>query len=87
MAAQSEGRDRFTLRGDAPPRSGALTPLDGGAIKTSRASFIGGIAVAIGVFVLWAAIARDLGAAGALPLLGGAVAGGLIGLWIWKADL
>ena len=40
----------------------ALTPLDGGGIKTSRASLIGGIAVAIGVFVLWLALARDLGA-------------------------
>jgi len=64
-----------------------IAPLDGGKIKQSRASLIGGIAVAIGVFVLWAAIARDLQAEGALPLLAGAVVGGLIGLWIWRADL
>jgi hypothetical protein len=65
----------------------ALTPLDGGGIKTSRASLIGGIAVAIGVFVLWVALARDLGLSGALPtLLGLAVSGG-VGLWIWRADL
>ncbi|MDO9711199.1 hypothetical protein [Paracraurococcus lichenis] len=65
----------------------ALTPLDGGGIKTSRASLIGGIAVAIGVFVLWLALTRDLGLAGALStLLGLAVSGG-IGLWIWRADL
>jgi hypothetical protein len=65
----------------------ALTPLDGGQIKQSRASLIGGIAVAVGVFVLWLAIARDLGVASG-PLLGlGAVVGGLVGLWIWKADL
>jgi hypothetical protein len=81
MATQTRGRDGVT------PRSAALMALDGGGIKTSRASLIGGIAVAIGVCVLWVAIARDLGAAGALPLLAGAAVGGLVGLWIWKADL
>jgi hypothetical protein len=65
----------------------ALTPLDGGAIKRSRASLIGGIAVAIGVFALWVAIARDLAADGAGALLLGAVVAALIGLWIWRADL
>jgi lipopolysaccharide export LptBFGC system permease protein LptF len=65
----------------------ALTPLDGGRIKQSRASLIGGIAVGIGVFVLWVAIARDLGAAGSVPLLLGALAGAAVGLWIWRADL
>jgi lipopolysaccharide export LptBFGC system permease protein LptF len=65
----------------------ALTPLDGGRIKKSRASLIGGIAVGIGVFVLWVAIARDLGAAGSVPLLLGALAGTAVGLWIWRADL
>jgi hypothetical protein len=65
----------------------ALTPLDGGRIKKSRASLVGGIAVGIGVFVLWAAIARDLGADGAGPLLLGGVAGTAVGLWIWRADL
>ena len=65
----------------------ALTPLDGGAIKRSRASLIGGIAVAIGVFALWVAIARDLGADGTGALLLGALVSSLIGLWIWRADL
>jgi lipopolysaccharide export LptBFGC system permease protein LptF len=65
----------------------ALTPLDGGRIKQSRASLIGGFAVAIGVFVLWVAIARELQAGGALPLLAGAVVSALVGLWIWRADL
>jgi hypothetical protein len=64
-----------------------LLPLDGGGIKTSRASLIGGIAVAIGVFVLWNAIARELQASGVLPVLAGAVVSALVGLWIWKADL
>jgi lipopolysaccharide export LptBFGC system permease protein LptF len=65
----------------------AITPLDGGAIKQSRASLVGGIAVAIGVFVLWFALARDLGAQGILPLALGAVVSALVGLWIWRADL
>jgi len=65
----------------------ALTPLDGGQIKRGRASLIGGIAVATGVFVLWLAIVRDLGAT-STPVLGlGALLGALVGLWIWKADL
>jgi hypothetical protein len=65
----------------------ALTPLDGGAIKRSRASLVGGIAVAVGVFALWVAIARDLAADGAGTLLLGALVAALIGLWIWRADL
>jgi hypothetical protein len=65
----------------------ALTPLDGGGIKTSRASLFGGIAVAIGVFVLWLALARDLGAEGFASLTMGGVVSALIGLWIWRADL
>ena len=65
----------------------ALTPLDGGGIKTSRASLIGGIAVAIGVFVLWLALTRDLGITGLLPALLGLAVSSLVGLWIWRADL
>lgn len=65
----------------------ALTPLDGGAIKTSRASLLGGIAVAIGVFVLWVALARDLGGAGVVTVGLGALVSAGIGLWIWRADL
>jgi hypothetical protein len=64
-----------------------LTPLDGGGIKSSRASLIGGIAVAIGVFVLWCAIARDLDVSGFASLASGALVSALIGLWIWRADL
>lgn len=62
-------------------------PLDGGQIKKSRASLIGGIAVAVGVFALWVAIARDLQAAGPGALALGALVASLIGLWIWRADL
>ena len=65
----------------------ALTPLDGGGIKTSRASLIGGIAVAVGVFVLWQALARDLGVGNIASLVSGAAVGVSTGLWIWRADL
>ena len=64
-----------------------IAPLDGGRIKRSRASFVGGAAVAVGVFVLWVALARDLGAGGPGPVLLGAAVGSLVGLWIWRADL
>lgn len=58
-----------------------------GEIKKSRASLVGGIAVGIGVMVLWIALARDLGGAGAWPLVVGGMVAVLIALWIWKADL
>ena len=64
-----------------------MTPLDGGQIKRSRASLIGGIVVAIGVMALWTAIAREVQAAGLGPLVLGAVVAALVGLWIWRADL
>ncbi len=65
----------------------ALTPLDGGQIKKSRASLIGGIAVGAAVLALWSVIALDLGAASdPVMFVGGAVAA-LVALWIWKADL
>ncbi len=67
--------------------SQTLTPLDGGQIKKSRASLIGGIAVAIGVFALWVAIARDLEALGAGSGVLGFLVAALVGLWIWRADL
>lgn len=65
----------------------ALTPLDGGGIKTSRASLFGGIAVAVGVFVLWYVLARDLGSGNFASLLLGGAVSAAIGLWIWRADL
>jgi hypothetical protein len=64
-----------------------IAPLDGGQIKKSRASLIGGAAVAIGVLALWVAILRDIGAMGAGSLAAGAAVAALVGLWIWKADL
>jgi hypothetical protein len=65
----------------------ALTPLDGGQIKTSRASLIGGIAVGVAVMALWWAIAADLQAATTGVLAAGAAVAALVGLWIWQADL
>lgn len=65
----------------------ALTPLDGGRIKKSRASLIGGMAVGVFVLALWVAILRDIGASGAGPVALGVVTAALIGLWIWRADL
>jgi hypothetical protein len=57
------------------------------SIKTGRASLIGGIAVAIASFVLWLAIAHDLGRATAPILVLGLLAAGGIGTWIRVADL
>ncbi len=65
----------------------AIAPLDGGQIKRSRASLIGGIAVAIGVFALWTAILRDVQADSAGQVALGAACAALVGLWIWRADL
>jgi hypothetical protein len=64
-----------------------LRPLDGGNIKTSRASLIGGIAVAIGMLVLFTALLTDIGWHWALAVLVATALGGASGMWIWKADL
>lgn len=52
-----------------------------------KASLIGGIVVGLASFVLWAAIARDLGADTAPWLAAGVVVSASIGVWIRKADL
>jgi hypothetical protein len=67
--------------------AGQIAPLDGGQIKRSRASLIGGIVVAVGVMALWTAIAREVQAEGAATLGLGAAVAAVIGLWIWRADL
>ena len=56
-------------------------------IEPSAGNVSGGAAVTVGVFVLWTALAHDLGRGGTASLLLGAVVGALVGLWIWKADL
>jgi lipopolysaccharide export LptBFGC system permease protein LptF len=56
-------------------------------IKAGKASLIGGIVVGLASFVLWTAIARDLGA-GTVPwLAAGFLVSAAIGVWIRKADL
>jgi hypothetical protein len=69
------------------PQQRPLASPGGGMIKRSRASLIGGIAVAAGVFALWVALARDYQADGAGMLALGAAVAGAVGLWIWRADL
>jgi hypothetical protein len=56
-------------------------------MKPGRASLIGGIAVTVASFVLWAAIAHELGADTAAVLVLGLVVAGGIGTWIRVADL
>ena len=61
-------------------------PLQG-EIKRGRASLIGGIAVGVGVFALWVALAHDLGAAGTGTIVAGVVVAAAIAAWIRIADL
>ena len=56
-------------------------------IKPGRASLIGGIAVALASFVLWAAVAHALGADTTGTLVVGLVVACGIGTWIRVADL
>jgi hypothetical protein len=56
-------------------------------IKPGRASLIGGAAVAVASFVLWAAVSHELGADTALTLVLGLLVAAGIGVWIRVADL
>jgi hypothetical protein len=56
-------------------------------IKPGRASLIGGIAVAVASFVLWTAVAHELGADTTGVLFAGLVVAACIGAWIRVADL
>ena len=61
--------------------------VSGKRVTSGKASLIGGIAVGGASFVLWAAIARDLGA-GSLPVMAaGLVVSAAIATWIRLADL
>jgi len=62
-------------------------PATRARIKTGKASLIGGIAVGIASFVLWTAIARELGADSAPWLILGLLVSGGIATWIRVADL
>jgi hypothetical protein len=56
-------------------------------IKPGKASLIGGIAVGVTVFVLWAAIAQELASDNAPVLIVGVLAAAGIAVWIRVADL
>jgi hypothetical protein len=56
-------------------------------IKPGKASLIGGIAVAVASFILWAAVAHQLGADTSIWLAVGLVVSAGIGTWIRIADL
>jgi len=56
-------------------------------IKPGRASLIGGTAVAIASFILWAAVTHELHADSATTLILGLLVAGAIGTWIRVADL
>lgn len=64
-----------------------MTTSPRGRIKTGKASLIGGIAVGIASFALWAVIARELGADTVPWLLAGIIVSAAIGIWIRIADL
>jgi hypothetical protein len=53
-------------------------------IKRSVASLVGGIVIAIFVFVLWLLV---LGSHGPLEIASGLVVASLLGLWVRLADL
>jgi hypothetical protein len=57
------------------------------SIKQGKASLVGGIAVGVASFVLWAAVAHELGA-DTVPWLGaGLVVAAGVATWIRVADL
>jgi hypothetical protein len=56
-------------------------------IKPGRASLIGGIGVAVASFILWAAVAHELGVETTLVLIVGLIFAAGIGMWIRLADL
>jgi hypothetical protein len=58
-----------------------------GKIKPGKASLIGGIAVGVASFVLWAAVAHEL-AADTIPWLAAGLVGAVgVATWIRVADL
>ena len=55
--------------------------------KRSIASLVGGVAVAIGVLVLWLLVAETAGYAGTAATVSGIVAALAVGIWVRLADL
>lgn len=58
-----------------------------GEIKRNVASLVGGIAIAIVVFVLWMLVTRELGYSGTMTVLLGLVVAGATGGYVRLADL
>lgn len=57
------------------------------SVKTGRASLIGGIAVGVASFILWALATHELGIDTPAILFVGLLIAAAIGLWIRVADL
>ena len=56
-------------------------------VRSGKASLVGGIVVGIACFVLWTAIAHDVGADTLAWLIVGLVVSAAVAAWIWLADL
>ena len=56
-------------------------------IKQGKASLIGGIAVGVAAFVLWAAIAHELASDTVPVVIAGLIVSAAIATWIRVADL
>jgi hypothetical protein len=56
-------------------------------LKRSPASLFGAFVIALGIFVLWFLVARELGHAESVTLVVGLVVSAAIGVWIRVADL
>ena len=68
-------------------RTTAGSPGMQGQIKRNIASLVGGIAIAIGVFVLWMLVTSQLGWTGAGAVIVGLAFAGAVGGYIRLADL
>jgi hypothetical protein len=58
-----------------------------GEIKRNVASLVGGIAIAVIVFVLWMLVTRELGYSGTMTIVLGLIVAGATGGYVRLADL
>ena len=56
-------------------------------LKRSPASLFGAFVIALGIFVLWFLVTRELGLSGNVTLVVGLVVAAAVGVWIRVADL
>jgi hypothetical protein len=59
----------------------------GRQLKRSPASLFGAFVIALGIFVLWVLVGRELGYTNAVTLGAGLIVSAAIGIWIRVADL